>query len=63
MVKVSSAANRAIRASAVAGLVLIALAAVSFAPPFGTWTRLSPDPIVSPGAKGSNPQEHLILPS
>jgi len=52
MVKVSSAASRAIRASAVAVLVLIALAAVSFAPPFGKWTRLSPDPIVSPRGEG-----------
>ena len=36
-------------------LVLIAVAAISaspFAPPFGKWTRLSPDPIVSPRGEG-----------
>src|SRR5258708_13017189 len=55
MVKVSSFATRAARASAVTVLVLIALAAVSavpFTPPFGKWTRLSPDPIVSPRGEG-----------
>src|SRR5713226_10761015 len=55
MVKVSSFATRAARASAVTVLILIALAAVSavpFTPPFGKWTRLSPDPILSPRGEG-----------
>ncbi len=55
MVKVSSLATRAARAFAVSVVVLIALAAVAavpFTPPFGKWTRLSPDPIVSPRGEG-----------
>ena len=51
MAKLSSLATRAAWAFAVTALVLIALAAaapVPFTPPFGAWTRLSPDPIVSP---------------
>jgi len=33
---------------ALIAIVLIAIAPISFSPPFGTWTRLSADPIVSP---------------
>jgi predicted GH43/DUF377 family glycosyl hydrolase len=33
-------------------LIALAAAAVPFAPPFGTWTRLSPDPILSPRGDG-----------
>jgi len=32
--------------------VAMAIAAPPFAPPFGTWIRLSPDPIVSPRGDG-----------
>ncbi len=55
MFKVSSFAIRAARASAVTVVVLIALAAVAavpFTPPFGEWTRLSLDPVVSPRGRG-----------
>jgi predicted GH43/DUF377 family glycosyl hydrolase len=55
MVKVSSFATRAAHAFAITVLVLIALAAIAavpFTPPFGKWTRLSPDPIVSPQGEG-----------
>src|ERR1700730_17858259 len=55
MVKAFSFANRPAAASALIVLVLIALAAASavpFTPPFGKWTRLSPDPIVSPQGDG-----------
>src|SRR6266852_1146395 len=55
MVKASSFATHAARASAVTVVVLIALAAVSAVPstpPFGMWTRLSIDPIVSPRGEG-----------
>src|SRR6202165_6010355 len=55
MLKVPCFATRAARASVVTVLVLIALtavAAVSFTPPFGKWTRLSPDPIISPQGNG-----------
>src|SRR5713226_7357575 len=51
MLKVPYFATRTARASAVTVLVLVVLAAVAavpFTPPFGKWTRLSPDPIVSP---------------
>jgi beta-1,2-mannosidase len=33
-------------------IAVAAFAAVSFAPPFGKWTRLSPDPILSPQGEG-----------
>ena len=55
MAKVSFDATRAARTFAVSVVVLIALAAVAaapFTPPFGKWTRLSPDPIVSPQGEG-----------
>src|SRR6202521_6183779 len=55
MLKVPCFATRAARASVVTVLVLIALAAVAavpFTPPFGKWTRLSSDPIVSPRGEG-----------
>src|SRR5712692_2380799 len=63
MVKASSFATWAARGSAVIVLALIALAAVSavpFTPPFGMWTRLSPDPIVSPRGEGigGKPRPH-----
>jgi len=51
MIKVRFSAKRAARTASVSALVLIALAAVaavSFAPPFGKWTWLSAEPIVSP---------------
>src|SRR6266571_1335485 len=51
MIKASFSANRRARTATVAVLVVIALAAVaavSFTPPFGKWTRLSSDPILSP---------------
>jgi predicted GH43/DUF377 family glycosyl hydrolase len=51
MTKVPFSATRAAQAATVFVLVLIALtaiAAVSFTPPFGKWTRLSVDPITSP---------------
>jgi predicted GH43/DUF377 family glycosyl hydrolase len=51
MFNVSFFANRAAQTAAVSALALIAfvaLASVSFAPPFGKWTRLSNDPILSP---------------
>jgi predicted GH43/DUF377 family glycosyl hydrolase len=34
--------------TALIGVALAAAAAGSFSPPFGAWTRLSPDPIISP---------------
>jgi beta-1,2-mannosidase len=51
MIKVLSSAYRKAQAATVSALLLMAsvvLAGVSFAPPFGKWTRLSSDPIVSP---------------
>jgi predicted GH43/DUF377 family glycosyl hydrolase len=55
MANVSFLATRAAWALTVSLVLLIALAtlaAVPFAPPFGKWTRLSPDPIVSPRGEG-----------
>jgi beta-1,2-mannosidase len=55
MSKVSLPARRAARTATVAALALIAFAAVAavpFTPPFGKWTRLSPDPILSPQGDG-----------
>jgi beta-1,2-mannosidase len=51
MIKVSFSATRRAQTISISALVLItfaAVAAVPFTPPFGEWTRLSPDPIVSP---------------
>ncbi len=51
MTKVPFSATCAAQTARVSALVLIAFAAfaaVSFTPPFGKWTRLSVDPIVSP---------------
>jgi predicted GH43/DUF377 family glycosyl hydrolase len=51
MIRIPLSAIRAAKTFALAALIGIAfatVAAVSFSPPFGTWTRLSPDPIVSP---------------
>jgi predicted GH43/DUF377 family glycosyl hydrolase len=55
MSKVSLPARRAARTATIAALALIAFAAVAavpFTPPFGKWTRLSPDPILSPQGDG-----------
>src|SRR5436309_14385430 len=55
MIKVSFSANRAAPTAIVAVLILIAfvsLAAVSFTPAMGKWTRLSADPILSPKGDG-----------
>lgn len=55
MVKTKYLAAHTVRTSAVAGLTLIvlaALAAVAFTLPFGKWTRLSQDPILSPEGDG-----------
>ncbi|HEY6129315.1 MAG TPA: glycoside hydrolase family 130 protein [Candidatus Acidoferrum sp.] len=55
MANVPFLATRAAWALTVPLVLLIALAtlaAVPFAPPFGKWTRLSPDPIVSPRGEG-----------
>jgi beta-1,2-mannosidase len=51
MIRIPLSAIRVARIPALAALIGIAIAiaaAVSFSPPFGTWTRLSADPIVSP---------------
>ncbi len=51
MINVAFSAFRSVKIARASALVLIAVAAVgavSFAPPFGKWTRLSPDPIMSP---------------
>ena len=54
MTKDSFSAPRGAKTVTVSAWVLIAFtaaAAVPFAPPFGKWTRLSPDPILSPGSE------------
>jgi len=51
MTRVSVSATSAARASGISVLVLVAfaaIAAVSFTLPFGKWTRLSVDPVLSP---------------
>jgi beta-1,2-mannosidase len=51
MIKVISSVSRKTQVAAVSALLpmaFVALAGASFAPPFGEWTRLSPDPILSP---------------
>lgn len=51
MIRVISSTYRKTQAATVSALLpmaFIALVGASFAPPFGKWTRLSPDPIVSP---------------
>jgi len=50
MVRMTFSTNRAAQAGFACALILmaVAVAAVSVAPPFGAWTRLSPDPIISP---------------
>ncbi len=55
MVKIKYFAPRTIRIFAVAGLTFIGLAtwaAAQFTPPFGKWTRVSEDPILSPQGDG-----------
>jgi beta-1,2-mannosidase len=50
MVTMTCRTNRVAQAGFACALILmaVAVAAVSAAPPFGTWTRLSPEPILSP---------------
>jgi beta-1,2-mannosidase len=51
MIKVHLSMNRRTQTAGIALLILLALAAVaavSFAPPFGKWTRLVADPVLSP---------------
>lgn len=53
--KVRFAISHPAQTTIVAGLILIALAAVAavtFTPPFGTWSRISADPILSPRGDG-----------
>ena len=55
MMKASLSVRRSVRTVTVSFLALIAFAAVAavpFTPPFGKWTRLSPDPIISPQGNG-----------
>jgi hypothetical protein len=55
MLKTKYLAANTVRTSAVAGLTLIVLAALAagaFTLPFGKWTRLSQDPILSPEGDG-----------
>ena len=55
MLKIEKFTARTLRTSAVAGLTLIVLAALAagaFTLPFGKWTRLSEDPILSPKGDG-----------
>jgi predicted GH43/DUF377 family glycosyl hydrolase len=50
MVRMTFRTNRVAQAGFACAFILmaVAVAAVSLAPPFGAWTRLSPDPILSP---------------
>jgi predicted GH43/DUF377 family glycosyl hydrolase len=50
MVTMTCRTNRVAQAGFACALILmaVAVAAVSVAPPFGAWTRLSPEPILSP---------------
>src|ERR1700674_5958605 len=55
MIKARFSLRRAARTATVSFLALIAfaaVAAVSFTPPFGKWTRLSSDPLLSPQGAG-----------
>ena len=55
MMKTRFSVHRAARTATVSALALIAFAAVAavpFTPPFGKWSRLSVDPIVSPKGDG-----------
>src|ERR1700692_1583729 len=55
MVKLNYFAANSLRSSITAGLTLILLAvsaALALAPPFGKWTRLAPQPILSPQGNG-----------
>ena len=51
----------------VCGLAIIVLPAIAviaagqFSPPFGKWSRLSEEPVLSLAATASDPQGHLIL--
>src|SRR2546421_7686834 len=45
-------AARRLKRCALIAVSITAMAAVSFSPPFGKWTRLSSDPIVSPQGSG-----------
>src|ERR1700676_1269748 len=55
MVKLKFSGVHSLRTSIATAITLVLLAvgaAVAFAPPFGKWTRLSPDPIISPQGNG-----------
>jgi beta-1,2-mannosidase len=55
MMKSLLSKNRTAQTAVAAAVALIAfsvIAAAAFAPPFGKWTRLSPDPILSPRGDG-----------
>jgi len=55
MMKSLLSKNRTAQSAVTAAVALIAfsvIAAAAFAPPFGKWTRLSPDPILSPRGDG-----------
>jgi beta-1,2-mannosidase len=52
MTNATNVTGRLARACVVLLLAVAAVAAAQFTPPFGKWTRLSPDPIVSPQDSG-----------
>jgi predicted GH43/DUF377 family glycosyl hydrolase len=55
MIKIGFSLNRAAQTASVSALILIvlaAVAAVSLTPPFGKWTRMAPDPLLSPAGDG-----------
>lgn len=55
MMEIPRSAIHKVQLVALCGLGLIAIAgtaAVSFAPPFGKWTRVSPEPVLSPQGDG-----------
>jgi predicted GH43/DUF377 family glycosyl hydrolase len=55
MIKVRFSINHTAQTTIVSALILIALAAVAdvaFTPPFGRWTRVAADPILSPWGNG-----------
>jgi predicted GH43/DUF377 family glycosyl hydrolase len=55
MIEIKSSVTRILRTSTIAGVALIVLAALAagaFTLPFGKWTRLSQDPILSPQGDG-----------
>jgi beta-1,2-mannosidase len=55
MIKIRFSANRTSQTASVSVLIhiaFVAVAAITFAPPFGKWTRLVADPVVSPRGSG-----------